>query len=246
MAICVAAIAVFAWLNRPRDEPTKATVSEAVWTFRAQDAAGGRGGGPGEPALGVYRYATRGSESVRNAVLSTTHHYGRITTIAISPGRCGERERWQALAGRWTEVEACGPHGERLAALVEFHEFFGFDQEDVFRCHGEARVPRDLDRGDRFASACTSDGSLAASSSRVVGTTRMSVGDRTFDAVHVRSKSVVGGDDSGSATRDEWRRRSDGLLLRRSAESEADTSEGGDSHYSERYTLRLLSTAPER
>jgi hypothetical protein len=41
-------------------------------------------------------------------------------------------------------------------------------------------------------------------------------------------------------------RRSDGLLLSRWSQTEADSSEGGGSHYSERYTIRLLSTTPRR
>ena len=74
----------------------------------------------------------------------------------------------------------------------------------------------------------------------------MSVGDETFDALRIVTRNVVEGDPSGTAKREEWRRRSDGLLLRRSAESDVDTSAGGGSHYTERYTIRLLSATPRR
>lgn len=246
-AVCLLAAAAFAWLNRPRDEPTKATVDQAVRSFRAEDGSGSRGGGPDEPALGVYRYATSGSESTHSAFFSATHHYGGVSTIALSAGRCGELERWQVLAGRWTEVEACAPHGETLAALTEYHEFFGFGQEESLRCHGHAPTgPKSLSPGTSFSSLCKSADSSISISSRIVGVDRESVDRETFDALHIESRNVLAGDTSGTASREEWRRRSDGLLLRRSAESDADTSAGGGSHYTERYAIRLLSTKPRR
>lgn len=245
--VCLVAVVALAWLNRPRDEPTKATVGEAVRSFRAKGGSGGRGGGSGEPALGVYRYATRGSESTKGPILSTTHDYRGVSTIALSAGRCGERERWQVLAGRWTEVEACAPHGERLAALTEYHEFFGFGQEESLRCRGDAPAGPESQRpGTRFSNLCKTGGSSIASSSRIVGVDRVSVGDETFEALRIETRNAVRGDPSGTAKREEWRRRSDGLLLRRLAESDVDTSAGGGSHYTERYTIRLLSTTPRR
>lgn len=244
---CLIAVAAFAWLNRPRDEPTKATVDEAVRSFRAKSDSGGHGGGQGEPALGVYRYATRGSESSKSSILSATHNYAGVSTIALSVGRCGERERWQVLAGRWTEVEACAPHGERLAALTEYHEFFGFGQEESLRCHGNAPAgPQSLQPGAHFSNFCKAGDSSISSSSRIVGVDRVSVGKETFDAVHAKTRNTIAGDSSGTARREEWRRRSDGLVLRRSSESDVDTSAGGGSHYTERYTIRLVSTRPRR
>jgi hypothetical protein len=244
---CLIAVAALAWLIRPRDEPTRATVAEAVRSFRAKDDAGAQGGEAGQPPLGVYRYATSGSESTKGAFFSATHDYGGVSTIALVRGRCGERERWQVLAGRWSELEACAPRGETLAALTEFHEFFGFGQEESLRCHGEAPTgPRSLRPGARFSNFCKADGSSIAISSRIVGVDRVSAGGETFDALHIESGNVLKGDTAGIAKRQEWRRRSDGLLLRRSAKSDVDTSAGGGSHYTEHYTIRLLSTTPRR
>jgi hypothetical protein len=242
----LAVLAAAAWLARPRDEPTRATVNEAVQSFRAENGAGGAGGGSGEPALGVYRYTTRGSESVKTAILGTTHGYDGVSTIVLGPGRCGERERWQVLAGRWTEVEACavgdGP-APAPVEVTEFHEFFGIGQKDSFHCHS---TPLSLKPGARFSSLCESDDSSISTRSRVVGVEIVRVGEEAFDATHVESRSTFGGRNSGTARRDEWRRRSDRLLLRRSVESDADTSRAGGTHYSERYTLRLLSPKPRR
>lgn len=240
----VVVLAALAWLNRPRDEPTKATVDDAVQSFRADDDSGSHRDKAGEPALGVYRYATRGAESVNGLAFGATHDYGGVSTIVLSAGRCGERERWQVLAGRWSEAEACpAAHGETSATVTEFHEFFGSGQEDSFRCHSG---PVPTEQGSHFSSFCRSDNSSISSTSRITGVERISVGDEAFDATHVETRSVLGGKTSGTSRRDEWRRRSDGLLLRRSAESEGDTSAGGGSHYSERYTIELLSTTPRR
>ncbi len=250
VAACVVVLAGLAWLNRPRDEPVRATVDDAVESFRAEDDPGRSGSGSKEPALGVYRYATRGSESVKTVILgTTTHDYDGVSTVVVSPGRCGERERWQVLAGRWSEGEICPKaNGETSGTVTEFHEFFGTGQEDSLHCHGtsasgEASTPR---AGARFSTVCESDRSSASTVSHVVGVEKVPVGDATFDATRIESRTTLGGETSGSARREEWRRRSDGLLLRRSSESEADTSAGGGSHYSERYTLELLSTRPRR
>lgn len=240
----VAVLAAIAWLNQPHDEPAKATVDEAVRSFRAEGDSGGHGGGRGEPELGVYRYTTRGSESVRSPVFGATHDYGGVSTIVLSAGQCGERERWQVLRGRWSEAEACtAAQGEGSAKVTEFHEFFETGQEDSFRCHS---TPVSTQPGAHFSSSCESDNSSIASTSRVVGIEPISVGEEAFDTTHVETRSVLEGMMRGSALRDEWRRRSDGLLLKRSAESEGDTSAAGGSHYNEKYTIELISTTPQR
>ncbi|MGC1852623.1 MAG: hypothetical protein WA687_09320 [Solirubrobacterales bacterium] len=244
---CVLALAVFAWINRPRDEPAKATVDEAVRSFREDGGAAGEGDRAGGPPFGVYRYATRGSESAQTPLAGATHDYGGISTIVISEGPCGLRERWQVLEGRWSEGEACTNSGEETLRITEYHEFFGIGQEDTFRCHGEpisdslARRP-----GAHFSSTCESDDSSISNSSRIVGLERIPVGAEDYKAVHVETRSLIEGENSGIARSEEWRRRSDGLLLRRTVESDADASTGGGTHYSEECTIRLLEATPRR
>lgn len=242
----VVVLAAIAWVERPRDEPAKATVGEAVEKFREESDKddADRDGGRREPALGVYRYATTGEESVKASLIGTTHDYYGVSTIVLSDGRCGQRERWQVLDGRWSEAEACPAKGRRASAtVIEFHEFFETGQEDVFHCRSE---PVSIKPGSSFASSCESEEATIESTSRVVGIEPVGVGTETFDAVHVSTESVLGGSTDGSSKRDEWRRRSDGLLLKRQAESEADVSTAGGSHYTEHYKLRLLSTEPRR
>jgi hypothetical protein len=244
LGVCVAGAALFAVLHGIRDEPTRASVDDAVRTFREEDGRSGHGGGPGEPALGVYRYATRGSESAHSPIASATHDYGGVSTIVLSPGRCGELERWQVLTGRWTEAEACpGSHGGEFKA-TEFHEFFGVGREDRFRCRAGSTAGSSVVRvGARFSSSCRSDGSSISSDSRVVGFEKVPVAGKALDAVHLVSRSLLEGETSGTARREEWRRRSDGLLLRRTVDSDATM---GAIHYTEHYTIRLLEPKPLR
>ena len=243
-------LAVVAWLNRPRDEPVRATVDDAVESFRAaEEKDGGVPAGRDGRAPGVYRYATRGFESVQTPVIGTTHDYDGVSTIVISEGRCGEVERWQVLAGRWTEGESCpGPRGYEFVAAREFHEFFGVAQEDSFRCRGIAiTAPSVVRRGARFSGTCESDDSSASSTSRVIGFETVTVGGEAFEAIHSESTSRLEGKSSGVTERQEWRRRTDGLLLRRSATSRVDTtSAAGGTHYTERYTIHLLDPKPRR
>lgn len=244
--VCVAGLAVLAWLNRPRDEPARATVDDAVRSFRAQEDGRRDSTDSGERALGVYRYATQGSESVQSPISDTTHDYDGVSTIVVSEGRCGVVERWQVLEGRWTEGESCpGPHGYRFTAGTEFHEFFGFEQEDSFRCRGISMPRPPLKRGDTFSSSCRSEDSTAANASRVVGFETITVAGEPLQAVHIESRSELEGEVTGTARREEWR-GSDGLLLRRSASAATDTGLGGGTHYTERYTIELLDTQPRR
>jgi hypothetical protein len=242
-------LAILAWLNRPRDDPARATVGDAVRSFRAENEGRRDGGGPGEPALGVYRYTTHGSESAQNAILGgATHEYNGVSTIVRSAGKCGEVERWQVLAGRWTEGESCpGPAGAEFKAATEFHEFFGVGQEDSLRCRGVAMPGRPVERqGVRFTSICEAEDFSVTTASRVVGFEKVSIGGKPFPAIHIESRSHLEGESSGAARREEWRRRSDGLLLRRSAASSADTGRGGGTHYTEHYTIQLLDPEPRR
>ncbi len=247
VVVCAAGLAVLAWLNRPRDEPARATVDDAVRSFRAEDD-GAPSAGPGKPALGVYRYATRGWESAQSPIVDTTHDYDGVSTVTVSEGRCGVVERWQVLAGRWTEGESCpGPRGDRFAAATEFHEFFGFEQEDSFRCRGLSMSGPPVERaGARFSSSCASEDSSVVNASRVVGFETVTVAGELFPAIHTESRSQLEGGSTGTARREDWRRRSDGLLLRRSVSSTADTSLGGGTHYTERYSIELLDLQPRR
>jgi hypothetical protein len=237
---------VLLWLNWPRDEPTRTSVDEAVASFRHDEASGGdRSEGP---PPGVYRYATSGGESADTAITSTTHDYRGVSTIVRGPGRCGELERWQVLAERWTETETCpGPDGDELVGVHEYHEFYGVAQDDSFHCDGDpVTIPPRAQPGFHFSDKCRSDDSTVVNDSRLVGFGPLRVGGKTFPAVHTITDSRIEGSSSGSSRRDDWRRQSDGLLLRRSAQSSVESGTLGGTHYVESYALRLLDIEPRR
>lgn len=243
VVVCMVGLAALAWTKRPRDDPARATVGDAVRSYRAENDSARQEARSAGPAHGVYRYATQGSESAQTPIVDATHSYDGVSTITLSAGFCGELERWQVLAGRWGEVEACG----KTYWVTEFHEFFGVGQKDSFRCRGGSVTESLAFRpGDRFSSSCESEESSISSAWRVVGFDSIAVDGEPFDAIHLVSRSAFDGDTSGTARREEWRRRSDGLLLRRSSESDVDSSAGGGTHYSEQVKLQLLSVTPRR
>ncbi|HEX6228023.1 MAG TPA: hypothetical protein VFZ41_01015 [Solirubrobacterales bacterium] len=234
-----------AWQNFPSDETTRATVGEAVERFRQGRAAGE---GPGGAALGVYSYRSRGSESADTGLLSAIHDYDGTSTVTIDRGPCGVLERWQVLAERWTEAEFCvPPKGSGLREISEFHEFFGRERKNGYRCRGRAPSRRKLRTpGTRWASTCSSKSGVARSRSQVVGIEKLTVAGKRFDAVHTTSDVVLEGQVSGTTTREDWRRRLDGLLLRRVVETEATMEGTPDADYEEQYTIELISTEPRR
>jgi hypothetical protein len=244
----VVAGGLFAWRHFPRDDVSRTSVDDALRAFR-RDRGGSStsaGGGSGFPRPGVYRYATRGGESLDAAVLDADHPYAGVSTIAIAPSPCGVRERWQVFASRWSEGAVCRVGGgTRLESVEERHEFFGRENVVSNRCSGDVVPPlSELRAGTAWRSVCASRDSSVHNASTVVGPEAVEVAGRKLDALHIRSVSRFEGESSGRAERDEWRRRSDGLLLERTVAIDADFDIIGGGHYTERYSLRLLSTRP--
>jgi hypothetical protein len=239
-------VAIVAWKVFPRDQVSKATVAEALQEFRG---AGGPGGRQGKgPELGVYRYTTRGGETLNSNFADAKHDYGGVSTVAITPGPCGDVERWSVLLQRWNEAEVClGPDGSRLKSLRVFHEFFGVGKAPDYICRGKPTpYAKDLRVGMSWTTKCRADKSSVSTEVNVEGLESVRVGARAFDSVKITARSVVEGDPSGSGEVREWRRRSDGLLLRRTAESKAKVSQGGGGHITENYSLDLISPEPQR
>lgn len=249
-AIACAVVAGFVlWRVFPRDRVSPVAAGEAVREFRRR-AVRPLAARPGEPEPGVYRYATRGGESVDAVVgiLSAHHDFGGVSTIAVIPTACGAIERWQVLKTRWTEIASCAARaGQQLLSVDELHEFFGVLREVVYRCREPSRpgAPQ-LRPGMRWEGHCESGDSSRESSFHVLGFLKVRVGDREWEAVHTRTEYRLLGAYSGSAAEEEWRRRSDGLLLRRLSHTDAHSGGAVAADYGERYSIQLLSSRPAR
>lgn len=252
VAACIVVVAFLAWRLFPRDNTTHVSVGEAVNQFRAE--GGGKGGGEGalfEREPGVYRYRTSGSESADTGLISATHDYDGISTITISPKGCGVVERWEVLGGRWSEFTSCPTKGGdffELTGLVEYHEFFGENRRSTYTCTGDPASKRSARQvGKTFQGRCESDeGDTATSSTLVDAIEKIDVGGQPFDAVHTSSQVKLEGHVSGTAKREDWRRRSDGLLLKRVSSSDAHMSGTIDADYHESYSIQLLSVIPRQ
>ncbi len=246
----VAVGAIFVWQFAPRDDVTRATVGEAVQKFRDRvEQRVARGAGLlGGVEYGVYRYAIHGGEDIDATILSARHNYGGVSTIAITPTSCGVEERWQVLRGRWTEVNLCRTEGgSRVATLRDSHEFYGEVRLNAYVCRGD-EIPAAADQqpGMRWAFHCEDDEASAENVTRVIGVEKLEVDGRSVDAVRSRSIISLEGEVSGTDRREEWRRRSDGLLLRRTDDVNTSLDILGGADYEERYSLDLISAQPQR
>lgn len=234
------------WSNWPRDSVERASVGDALRDYRSR--AGGVGAPDrGLPRPGVYVYSIAGGETLHALVFEGTHRYDGEATITVEPRPCGVAERWRPLDTRWTESRFCGRGGEfHLASISESHEFFGTSSLSSYRCRGAAPGLARARVGSSWKSACSGGSGTLRISSRVVAAGVVEVDGRRFAAVRIHSRAAVGGEQAGASVRSEWRRRSDGLLLRRSVSTEASVEVLGGGTYHEDYSLELLATAPRR
>ncbi len=243
---CLATIGAIAWWVVPQDTPERSTLAGALERFRQRDPSSEASS---RVHLGVYRYRTRGEERVEASdLLDATHNYDGVSTVILSPSSCGVRERWEVLDARWSEAAFCDPpDGNGLRQISEFHEFFGVARRDNYHCRGST-LPRQVASrvGDRITSNCDGGDNAATTDSRVLGATTVDVAGEQVEAIHTRSRIALRGQVSGTTQRDEWRRRSDGLLLRSIVITHATREETISANYQERYTLKLLSLRPRR
>jgi hypothetical protein len=246
---CLIVAGYLVWRAFPRDRAAPAAAGEAVRIFRHR-SVGPLSARPGEPEPGVYRYSTSGEESVDAAlgILGTSHRYGGVSTISLIPTRCGTVQRWEVLATRWTEVADCREQGGyRLVSVDEMHEFFGVRRGVLYRCREPVRPgPTKLRPGMGWKGRCATDDSSRESRFRVLGFERVRVGDRSFEAVHTMTRLRLLGKYSGSASQEDWRRRSDGLLLRRISRTDGSVDGAVSADYAESYEIKILTLQPDR
>lgn len=251
MAIALLGVATTVWRVVPRDHPSHITRAKAVRIFdhHLEQRPAAKALSEAWPELGVYRYKTSGTESIDTGLFGRSHDYEGLSTVTLWPGRCGLVERWQVLATRWSESETCrGRDGHaEIRSLREYHEFFDISQEDAFECDGWSALGVAKGLPDHSVkSRCRSAATSVRSQFEVLGIRRVDVGGKPVEAVHMRGTTRAGGESSGAARFNEWRRRGDGLLLRRTVNGAVNSDANGGYGYHERYVLKLISLTPER
>ncbi|HEX5608562.1 MAG TPA: hypothetical protein VFX45_00560 [Solirubrobacterales bacterium] len=235
LAVAIALV----WQLVPRDETSSVALSDELARFRklAEQDPARTEAAAGLPAPGVYRYAIQGGESL-DALLDADHPYGGTATIVVTRVPCGVEESWRVLRERWSVSALCQVGGElRLRRLDDYHDFFGEARTYAYACAPSAR-PR--------VTECRAGGSGISYSTQSLGTEPVEVGGRTFVARHIRSAIVLSGETSGAGRSEEWRRSSDGLLLRKRVEVSTNVAVPGGGEYTESYWLALRSSRPER
>jgi len=223
------------------DTSTPVSIADVVARFR--ERAGATGGRDG-----VYRYLTRGEESVD--VLGGAHHrYPRTTSITVVGVPCGTRLQWEPLregTASWTLCTTA--RGVELQGYSESHRFFGQSDTTTYDCGGSVLLPTKESVGATSPFHCRSSRGRETGTGRVLAFETITVEGASLEAVHVRTAATVRGGDTGREVTDWWFDVRNGLPLRIDLESRTGRDEPivGTVHYREDASLRLVSTRPLR
>ncbi len=233
-------------------------LAAALWLAACGGSGGGgtprtvnapRGEASVQPA-GVYTYDTRGFERL-SAVFSSRHDYPGVSTVSVSRGGCGFRERWQPRPERWAEWRYCVQGSRwRLMTQLDYHEFFGQAVRQQFTCTGRF-VPRPtvVKKGFRWTDRCRGAGSRITVRYLAVREQTLHLGVRAggkrVRTVLVRARARLHGRIEGVNVIDSWLSRANGLLVRRAVTSATSLSSPfGKLRDHERYALTARSLAP--
>jgi hypothetical protein len=130
IAVLVIGVAVAWWVvTRP---PKAVSVNESLHRFRAATPTASPSVLPPHPAVGVYVYATDGSERVSAGI---THRYPKQTTVTITASGCGLQVRWDALAGRRSVAQVCVRDGGwQMVSYTDVHKFLYLEDVHAYTC----------------------------------------------------------------------------------------------------------------
>jgi hypothetical protein len=114
-------------------------VNESLDRFRKATPSASPSALPPHPALGVYVYATDGSERISAGI---THRYPKQTTVTITVKGCGLEVRWDALAGRRSVAQVCVRDGGwQMVSYTDVHKFLYLEDVHAYTC--DAPAPAD-------------------------------------------------------------------------------------------------------
>jgi hypothetical protein len=199
--------------------------------------------------MGVYQYATSGSEHI-DVLGGATHHYPRVTTITVTQSGCGVALRWDVLKERREEWHLCGtPQGVELGARgVQLHMFFGRGDVEPFVCDRVVVLaPVDRTPSPAVQLDCKLMGAVWRPAWEVVGPEQRSVGTTTIPVMHVR-ETVDNNSNYYEHTVVDWWLDDHGLPIEMSCTKSSKSNSGlvGDVVYTEHYRATLQSLTPMR
>ncbi|HVF06606.1 MAG TPA: hypothetical protein VNA20_17345 [Frankiaceae bacterium] len=205
---------------------------------------------PGPAALapeGVYVYETVGFETGKAGPMMARHDYPAQTTMTTRRSGCGSSVRWEPVEGRWDDITDCVSGATAKVKVYDtFHEFFGVSERHTYRCSGDSWLrPPSTKAGYRWEFECVSDGAKTYTKAVVAGVERVTVGDGTVEALHVKFDTTMTGSTEGTNPSEYWIALREPHLLRKTGRVDAQVrTEFGTLDYHEEYDVRLVSRRP--
>jgi len=228
LVVFAAGVLVFWWVSRP---PAPVSVNDVIDKFRS--ASSSPAAESGGPPIGVYLYATQGSEQVSAG--HVTHHYPRVTTLTVTPNSCGLQFRWDALAGRYSVWRVCRTARTwSLVHYVDVHTFLYMKDVHAYDCTGFPAV------------VCRSETGVLTSTFARIGPETVVVHGVPHPATHLRITQVATGTSISSGTIDAWVLPSGLPAKVHIVDHGSQTVLGSRVNYDESATFVLTSTKPRR
>lgn len=151
------------------------------------------------PDIGVYVYATKGTERI--SVGDIVHTYPARTTLTVTDEGCGIRLRWDALSGRWSQWQVCStPLGWRLDHYTDVHKFLYMSDVHDYTCTSVIPVSTGAD----WTVVCRYGSGQLTSTVHTVGVEQRQLDGTTVRTTHLRITQHGTGSSLSDGVIDAW------------------------------------------
>ena len=233
------------WWKFVRKDQSPVDVAAVEKNF---DGARGGRARAGDPAPGVYLYATEGSESI-SALGGQTNTYPTTSTLTIVDTGCGVDARWDLLTGRYDLDSQCRAADGTwsLTQTVVSDRFFNQTQVDTSTCADLVELPADPKPGGKTRGRCVNGDAFTDYVYEVVSLGSRTIGGKKVPTVHLKVTFTQGGSRSGGGTEERWVQQGTNLVVKaRRTESDQSPSPVGRVTYKQTYSIELRSLTPTR
>ena len=196
---------------------------------------------------GVYVYATTGYERGSAGPAAQRHDYPSETTTTARRSGCNVSLHWEPVRDRWDKVTLCAEGGTtRIREYDTQHSFFGVTERHTYSCSGDSWLrPPSTRAGFAWTFDCVSPDARTHTEARVVGIERVSAGDGTVEALHIRFDTTMTGRTEGTNPSDYWLALHEPFMVRKTGRVDAQVrTDAGTLTYHEEYDTRLTSRRP--